>query len=167
MKPEAPSDATHSASQPQYAFLVHELEVHTDRFNLDAEKHKRLYRLLRYWAIGLTACTTVLAAVAATNTLGPWISVVIVVFTAAAAVVTSIEGLRKPSELWIHERITHYALKDLRRELDYRCAAGLDPAVVKDCFDRLQSLLGASAENWNKKVVGPSSTNKKEGTKGE
>ena len=53
----------------------------------------------------------------------------------------------------IHERTTRYALADLQRELEYRCVAGINSDTVDECFKRLQSLLGASGEKWNKGIA--------------
>jgi hypothetical protein len=102
----------------------------------------------------LTGLTTIGAAVAATSMLAqPWVNLVMVVITSAVAVLATVEGIRKPSELWIHERTTRYALADLQRELEYRCVAGINSDTVDECFKRLQALLGASGEKWNKGIA--------------
>jgi hypothetical protein len=68
-----------------------------------------LYRKLRYWVFGLTSSSTVLASVAlGFAKLQPIMSLVVVSTTAAAGVVTCIEGVRKPGELWILERNVFY-----------------------------------------------------------
>jgi len=44
-------------------------------------------------------------------------------------------------------------LADLQRELEYRCVAGINSDTVDECFKRLQVLLGASGEKWNKVIA--------------
>ena len=94
--------------------LKGELEEQISRFDKESTKHKKLYRLLRYTTLGLTGLATVLASAALTFAgIQDLLNVTIVVVTASAGVITSIEGLRKPAELWIHERNVLYALKDI------------------------------------------------------
>lgn len=129
-----------------------ELEKKIGWFEKESKRHKRFYRSLRYVAFGLIACSTILASVALTlRSHQEWFNLAVVIATAAAGVATSIEGLRKPAELWIHERSILYALKDLKREMDYR-AAGREPLAIDRYFDRLQSILTESKENWVKMV---------------
>jgi len=77
----------------------------------------------------------------------------IVVVTASAGVITSIEGLRKPAEMWIHERNVLYALKDLQRDMEFKAAATGVTENVDRYFDQLQYILGASTEKWTKQVT--------------
>ena len=57
--------------------------------------------------------------------------------------VSSIEGLRKPGELWIHVRTTHCALKDLKRELEFYAAVQNGVMAVDEHFTKMQTILGA------------------------
>ena len=81
------------------------------------------------------------------------ISVAIVLVSAAVGVITSIEGLRKPAELWIHERTTFYALMDLKREMEFKLDENSPHEVIEKYFFRLQELLGASGEKWNRHIA--------------
>ena len=93
--------------------LKTELEKQIRRFKFESTKHKKLYRCLRYSSLILTGLATVLASVALNyNVIQDLLNITIVVVTASAGIITSIEGLRKPAELWIHERSVLYALID-------------------------------------------------------
>lgn len=141
--------------------LQTQLAEHIARFDKESTKHKVMYRCLRYVVFGLTACSTVLAGLAlALPQWQPSINIVIVFTTSAVGVVASIEGLRKPSELWIHERTIFAALKDLERELQYRLAEQCGPEIVDDIFARMQSVLGSARERWSRQIVGQSVTEK-------
>jgi hypothetical protein len=140
-------------------FLREELKCNAERFDTDSKNHKRMYRRLRGATIGVTACSSVLAAVGvAKPELQPWINLAIVFFTAAVGVMAALEAMRKPSELWIHERTTYYGLKDLGRELEFRTRVG-EKTAIRETFERMQALLGASSEKWNRELVRPRQTN--------
>src|SRR2546423_12364244 len=104
-------------------YLLAQLDEEIERFDRDSTTHKKMYRAMRYAVFTLTAVSTGLASLAvAFPQSQSTISLVIVFVSAAAGVVSSVEGLRKPAELWIHERTTHYALKDLKRDLEFQSA---------------------------------------------
>jgi hypothetical protein len=142
------------AAVRQLEFLRSELTASMKRFEEDSIDHKNLHRRLRYLAFALTALATTLAGAAiAFPEAHTATSLAIVVVTASLGVVTSIEGMRKPAELWIHERTTLYALKDLERDLTFWCDREvIDRAEIEARFARLQAILGASADNWNRDV---------------
>ena len=127
-----------------------ELTGQVKRFVDESEKHKSLYRILRYWLFGLTALSTILAGLAlrAPTPARDAASLAVIVVNALAALVTSVEGLRKPADLWIHERNISYALKDLQREINYRCAGTITDKDIDDFFARMQTILSASLEKW-------------------
>ena len=81
-----------------------------------------------------------------------WLNLAVVFATAIAGIATSIEGLRKPSELWIHERNIFYALTDLEREMNYEASESGGLKNADDYFNRLQYILTTSTENWSRKV---------------
>ena len=119
----------------------------------------------------LTGCATVLSATAAAAAKHPdWeipLNLVLVLVTVAAGIVSSIEALRKPSQLWILERSVYHALKDLKRELKYEGSRVPDPQVDL-YFKRMQSILAASSEQWTVQVTPhkePESTPKTDETK--
>ena len=135
--------------------LAMQLATHIDWFDKESKGHKRLYRKLRYLAFSLTALSTVLAGLAlAAPGLQTSSNVAIVLTTAVAGLATSIEGLRKPGELWIHERTLYYALKDLKRKLEFSTAEDHDPKVVETIFSEMQDVLGSARERWSRQVAG-------------
>jgi len=141
--------------QTKRAFLLTELEAQIKRFDKDSVAHKRLYRAMRYSVFILTALTASLASVAvAYPNYQAKISLAIVFLTSLAGIVTSIEGLRKPSELWIHERTTHYALRDLKRQVEYEPEEQQSTVLLDERFARLQSILGAAGDKWQRNIAG-------------
>jgi hypothetical protein len=150
---------TEDKASTKKGLLEKQLGEHITRFDKESTKHKRMYRRFRYFVFGLTACSTLLAGLAiALPDLQRSINIAIVFTTAAVGVVTSIEGLRKPSELWIHERTIFASLKDLERELQYRLAEPSDPKSIDDVFERMQDVLGSARDRWSRQIVGQSST---------
>jgi hypothetical protein len=132
-----------------------ELKTQIARFKKESDKHKGIYRTLRYTTFGLTGAATLLASAALYFTASQeWLNLAVVLATALAGVATSIEGLRKPSELWIHERNIYYALKDLERDMNYVASApdGLDVKAVDGYFNRVQQILTSSTEDWSSTV---------------
>ncbi len=73
-----------------------------------------------------------------------------VVTTTLTSVLVAIEGYRRPGELWMHERTTFHALWDIRRTLDYHGGAEADDALADECFERMQAVLGAASQKWNR-----------------
>jgi len=112
----------------------------------------------RYTALGLTGCATVLAsaALAKFTDSQQWLNLAVVGATAIAGIATSIEGLRKPSELWIHERRILYDLIDLERMITYEASEPGGLQDVDQYCDRLQQILTVSIEDWSRKVKPPS-----------
>jgi hypothetical protein len=82
-----------------------------------------------------------------------WLNIGVVLATVAVGVVTSIEGLRKPSELWIQERNVFHALQDLKRELNFKAIKAPDDLNLGDFFSRMQSILAASTEKWTNSLL--------------
>lgn len=136
-------------------YLLDQLAEKTVGFKADSEKHKRLYRRLRYSVFLLTSLSALLAGLSLKfPESSAMINVLILLFSAAIGVLTSIEGLRKPSELWIHERTTFYTLMDLKREVEFEVDNDTPPEVIERYFFRMQDILGASNEKWNRNIVG-------------
>ncbi|REJ74059.1 MAG: DUF4231 domain-containing protein [Acidobacteria bacterium] len=138
-------------------YLESELATQIERLDRESTRHKRLYRGLRYLVFALTACSAVLAGAAlAVPQHLEVINVAIVVTSAVVGFVTSVEGLRKPSELWIHERTTMYALKDLERALQYAASESQRPLGAQEIdgyFARFQALLGAAGTRWSREIL--------------
>jgi Protein of unknown function (DUF4231) len=136
-------------------YLLDQLAEKTAGFKADSEKHKRLYRRLRYAVFLLTSLSALLAGLSIKfPEASSMINVVILFVSAAIGVLTSIEGLRKPSELWIHERTTYYSLMDLKREVEFEVDHSTPPEIVEQYFFRMQDILGTSNEKWNRSIVG-------------
>ena len=133
--------------------------MHIAWFKKESTGHKQLYRRLRYIVFGVTACSTALSglALALPHMQIPF-NVAIVFTTAAVGVVSSIEGLRKPSELWIHERTVYYSLRDLERDLHYQLAEQSDPTVTDRVYQRMQDVLGSARDRWSRQIAGRSTT---------
>lgn len=126
-----------------------ELKNQISKFGIESNKHKNMYRWLRYSAFGLTGLATVLASFALQfNEIQVWLNITIVIVTAITGILASFEGLRKPSELWINERNVLYALIDLQREVDYEAAETGTLQKPDQYFTRLQQILGESKEKW-------------------
>jgi hypothetical protein len=136
-------------------FLRTELKERKEWFETQSNRHKRIYRTLRYIVFGLTGLSTVLAGAALSfKSQQECFNIAVVLASAIAGVVTSIEGIRKALELWIHERNILYELKDLERDINYEAS---ETGALKDVdtyFKRLQGVLTRSAEDWSRKVKG-------------
>lgn len=136
-------------------YLLDQLEDRINNFRDDSKQHKSLYRNLRYSVFILTSISTLLAGLALkVPEISSSINVIIVFVSAAIGVITSIEGLRKPAELWIHERTTYYALMDLKREVEFKVEENSSPEIVEKYFFKMQEILGASGEKWNHHIAG-------------
>ena len=135
-------------------YLSKQLDEQIKRFDYESKKHKTLHRMLRYTVFGLTAVSTVLASVSLT--FPQWqtgLSLGIVAVTAVIALVAAIDGIRKPGELWIHERTTLYQLKDIKRAFDYSVSHSDQSACPDRYFDQMQAVLGAAGEKWQHQIV--------------
>jgi len=132
------------------AFMTAELENLIAFFGKESSRHKCWYRWLRYPSIFLTACEGALATLALTfHNSQETCNLIIVFISGILAILVAIEALRIPRDLWIHERQTHNALRDLLRELDYRSLESACSEQVLDAmFDQLQSILGNSGAKW-------------------
>lgn len=133
-----------------YEFLKQELDRAVKQLRDDSDKHKRLHRHLSYATFVLTALSTVLASAGAfSERYREYMLLAVIATTAVAGLVTSVESLRKPGELWIHERRTHYELVDLRRELLF-IAPNATESQLAQLFNRMQAILSVSAASWSK-----------------
>lgn len=138
-------------------YLLQQLKEKIDVFEIDSKEHKRLYSQLRYSVFALTALSSALSAVALK--LPGWnatISLIIVFVSATVGIITSIEGIRKPAELWIHERGTYFTLMDLKREVEFELDENSPPDSISEYFRRMQEVLEASGEKWRLGFAGKS-----------
>lgn len=137
-------------------YLVNQLELKINSFKVDSRRHKNFYRRLRYSVFVLTSISTLLAGLGLSLKVSDYSSIInlaIVFVSAAVGVITSIEGIRKPAELWIHERTTYYALMDLKREVEFKLDENSSLELVEKYFFKMQDILGASGQNWNRKIA--------------
>jgi hypothetical protein len=141
--------------------LRQDLDCLIKHFEKESNRHKRLYRKLRYLAFAFTGCSTIMSSLALTfKDAQSGLNIGVVLATVAVGVLTSIEGLRRPSELWIQERNVFYALKDLKRELDFKAIEASDKLNLDDWFSRMQSILTASTEKWTSALSGSQNKDK-------
>jgi len=84
-----------------------------------------------------------------------WSGFLIVVVTVAAGAFAAIEGIRKPSELWLIERNIFHTLNDLRREIEYYGGDASDEKRLDAYFARLQDILYSSSQKWSKNIKEP------------
>jgi|HubBroStandDraft_3_1064219.scaffolds.fasta_scaffold149725_2 hypothetical protein len=133
--------------------LREELDSLITQFADESERHKRLYRGLRYTTLILTGTATALASIALTSgSAAKSLNVAVVIATVLSSAITAVEAIRKPAELWILERSTLHALSDLKRGVNYRIADGeskLDPDVV---FEQVEEILNSAQQDWVRKV---------------
>lgn len=135
-------------------FFKKELDNQIKIFDDESTKHKKLYRRIRYFIFGFTGLSTLLAGIAiGSENIQQYLNIGVVVLTAGIGIASSIEGLRKPSELWIMERNQYHALKDLKRSFEFDLANNINDVNVKDYFDRMQILLSSVGKKWNKNIV--------------
>jgi hypothetical protein len=129
--------------------LLKNLDEKIDELGKEANRHKNLYRGLRYSLFSLSGVSAVLAGVAVQSSdHSNQINLLILVLSSVAGLITSIEGVRKPAELWILERTTYNALLDLKREVEYQfCQAnGVDVDLY---FKQMQAILSGAGNQWN------------------
>lgn len=126
-----------------------------EKFNKESTKHKNHHRYYRYGVFLLAAITSILsgAALGFTN-IQTELNFLIVVIGAIAGVVTSIEGLKRPHDLWIMERNVYYSLLDLKEEYEFETNENQE-SIVDEYFYRMQQILNSSKEKWTKKVAKP------------
>ena len=141
-------------------FLAAELTKHIAHFNSDSTRHKIMYRGLRYVAFIFSATSTILAGIAlAYPELQTGLNISILFASAAIGVASSIEGLRRPQELWVHERSVLYELRDVERDLQYRSQDEVSALQIDELYGRMQSILQSSREKWRQSVAKPKSEN--------
>ena len=138
------------------AFVFKELDDKISVFDKESTRHKQMYRRMRYGIFVLTALSTLLAALSISfpeSNLG--ISLGIVAVSALIGLITSLEGLHNPADLWVHERSILYALIDLKREALFRLGEDKVAHDIEAVFEQMQRILGHSAENWHQQIANP------------
>jgi hypothetical protein len=140
----------------KYDYLIAQLDELIERFDRESKKHRIMYRGFRYFVFILTGISTVLASssLTAPPEIHNALSLSIVVITAIVAIVTSIDGLRKPGELWVHEQTIRNQLKDIKRAMEFHFTENSDSRSVDAFFDLMQRALGGAEETWREKIAG-------------
>jgi Protein of unknown function (DUF4231) len=136
------------------AHLLALLDEKISVFGRDSTRHKKLHLRFRYTTFTLSALSGIFAGLALIQKNNhEMFNILILLISGVTGLVASIEGLRKPSELWIHERKTFYALTDLRREIDFLLDEDSSAEMNKAFFGRMQSILGAAGEKWSNGIA--------------
>ena len=132
-------------------FFEEELNKEIKRLDKESTKHKKLFRKIKYSIFAFTGLSTLLAGIAiGSEAIQQYLNVGVVLFTSAIGIATSIEGLRKPGELWIMERNLYYSLIDLKRTFYFDLAQNEKNIDVKEYFDNMQRLLNSAGEKRSK-----------------
>ncbi|MCP4270132.1 MAG: DUF4231 domain-containing protein [Candidatus Brocadiaceae bacterium] len=120
------------------------------KFDRASSHHKLLYRIYRYILIAFVAITSISSGLALSfDWLQTELNIVILVVGALSGVVTSIEGMRQPLELWRIERNTYYSLLELKEK--YEClTADSSQEDINYYHQHMEEILNASKETWNK-----------------
>lgn len=140
----------------KYERLLETVNAEIKRFDEDSTDHKRLFRRLRYSSLGLTGVATILGSITLIcPEVKGWPGFSIVVVTVVSGVLAAIEGIHKPSELWMIERNIFHTLNDLLRELKYHTESSLDDKQLDVYFHRLQDILYSSSQKWSKNIKSP------------
>lgn len=136
-------------------FLLDELDSKIEDFRKDSNKHKNLYRGLRYSAFALTAILSILSGMALYYPeFSTLFNISILAISASAGFISSLEGIRKADELWIHERTIFYELSDVKRELEYELKGNKNrEKILDEAFYRFQKILNNSGEKWSSGIV--------------
>jgi hypothetical protein len=132
------------------AWLLCEMGRKIAEFDRASNKHKRMHRMFRYGIFLCAAASALLAGFAslADGDLQP-LSFAILAISALSGFLSSVEGVRKPAELWLHERALLHALADLRRGLEFETDGSTPRAVIRCYFRRFQGLLSGSLDRWS------------------
>jgi len=131
-----------------------DLDEQIKHFQKESDKHKHLHRKLRHTVFGLTGLSTLLASIALVfPAQQQWVNLIVVLTTATIGITSSIEGLRKPAELWILERNIFHALNDLSRELEFQLSDQGTTTDLDSYFNRMQSILNESVQKWSGTVT--------------
>ena len=137
----------------KHAEFCKQLQAKIEHFNTDSTKHKHMHRRFRYAIFFLAGLTSVLSGVALSfSSLQTDINVLIIVVGAAAGIITSIEGVRRPQDLWLMERNVYYALLDLKEDFEFELA-GSALVDVDSYHNKMQQILNSSKEKWYRKIA--------------
>ncbi len=144
-----------SKNEVKLKILLEELTSKISMFRQQSDRHKRMHRYFRFAAFSFTALSTFLAGAALyAPQLQTTFNITLLAVSAISGAVASIEGIRKPDELWIHERTFYYALSDLKREILFDSADGVAEGDLTRFFKRFQAILEHSGNKWSSDIAG-------------
>lgn len=146
-------------SQTKLDVLLKDLDEKIEMFRQQSDRHKRMHRYFRVGAFTFTALSSFLAGAALyAPEYQTTLNITLLAISALSGAVASIESMRKPDELWIHERTFYYSLSDLKRELTFESADGLCATEVDRFFKRFQTILENSGNKWSSDIAGSTET---------
>jgi len=132
--------------------LLSLIDAEIQRFKDESEKHKRIHRRCQLILIALTALSAIISG--SGLLLPDWskqIEFLVLVTTTLATALTAWAEMRHARELWQHEREVYYALKDVRREIDFVTSfRSLQEDELTDYFQRINRILGSSGQKWSR-----------------
>ena len=137
-----------SIRQEKLASFHRQIDKHIDHFFIHSERHKKIYRRLRYAVMVLSGAATVLVAFALKSGEKdrPNFELAISVVTVATTIASGVEAVRKPADLWVRERGILHGLRDLKSTVEYETAdPGFDPDKA---FQKMLTILSASQREW-------------------
>jgi hypothetical protein len=128
--------------------LLHE---DIERFEKESRRHKHLHRRAQTAIIVLTAGTAIVAGAGlVVPGAGQTVQFIVLCLASTTTAVASWSEMRRARELWHHERMVYYALKDIAREVEFYDRVGtLTPKAVEDYFQKASSILGTSTHKWS------------------
>jgi hypothetical protein len=127
------------------------LDEDIERFNKESKRHKHLHRRAQTAIIVLTASTAIVAGAGLViPDAGHTVQFIVLCLASTTTAVASWSEMRRARELWHHERMVYYALKDIAREVEfYDRVRTLRPDEVEAYFQRAISILGTSTHKWS------------------
>ncbi len=133
----------------QTEFLMKELDQKINIFKASSERHKKLHRSLRVLTYLLTGLSGMLAGLQLLHPSWTQIGFYILTTSCLLGITASYEGIRKPAELWIHERKIFNKLSDLRRELEFQSLDLKSSFKIDGYLNKMQAILSSSEKSWN------------------
>lgn len=128
--------------------FLKQIDEKIDKFRRESNKHKNLHRRFRYLIFSFAALTSVCSGLAIyTVSYQTEINILILVIGALTGLVTSLEGIRSPADLWVMERDVLYCLTDLKEDYLYQ-TAGESTVDTDKYHKRMLEILNSSKEKW-------------------
>lgn len=137
----------------KHAEFCKQIKNKIEHFDKESTDHKHMHRRFRYAIFCLAGLISVLSGLAISfDSMQANINVLIIVVGAVIGIITSIEGVRRPQDLWLMERNVYYALLDLKEDYEFE-VAGEANVDVDSYHKKMQQILNSSKEKWHKKIA--------------